>query len=68
MKIKLNGKDIEIETENKMSIVSLLVWKGIIPSTVVVEYNYQIPEREIWQDIELKDGDNIEIIKFMGGG
>lgn len=68
MKIKLNGKDIEIETENKMSIVSLLVWKGIVPATVIVEYNFNIPERGKWQDIELKEGDNIEIIKFMGGG
>ena len=66
MKVKLNGNDIEIE--NKMSIVSLLVWKEIIPSSVIVEYNYHIPERGIWQDIELKEGDNIEIIKFMGGG
>lgn len=66
MKIKLNGNDIEIE--NRMSIVSLLVWKGIIPSSVIVEYNYNIPEKGTWQDIVLKEGDNIEIIKFMGGG
>lgn len=66
MKVKLNGSDIEIE--NRMSIVALLIWKGIVPSTVIVEHNLNIPEREKWQFIELNEGDIVEIIKFMGGG
>lgn len=66
MKVKLNGKDVELE--NKMSILALLAWKGIIPSTVIVEHNFNIPERGKWKDIEINEGDNVEIIKFMGGG
>lgn len=66
MRIKVNGDEIEIDSG--MSILSLLEWKTINPATVVVEYNLVIPEREKWASIKLSEGDNIEIVKFMGGG
>ena len=66
MKIRVNGKETDID--NGMTILSFLQSKGINPSTVVIEYNYEIPERRKWGSIFLKDNDNIEVIKFMGGG
>jgi sulfur carrier protein len=66
MKVMVNGKETIID-EN-MTILTLLVSKEINPSIVVVEYNFEIPEREKWGSIFLKDNDSIEVVKFMGGG
>lgn len=64
--IRVNGKDITVE--KGVTILSLLQSRGINPSFVVVEYNYEIPGREKWGSIMLEEGDNIEIVKFIGGG
>lgn len=66
MKVRVNGKEMNID--GNMTILSFLQSKGINPSMVVVEYNYEIPERQKWGSIFLKDNDNIEVVKFMGGG
>lgn len=66
MKIKVNGKETEVESG--MTVLSLLESLGINPAAVVVEYNYEIPEVANWRDIRLGEGDNLEIVKFMGGG
>ncbi|NJD04026.1 MAG: sulfur carrier protein ThiS [Ruminiclostridium sp.] len=62
----VNGESIELE--EPISISSYLDSTGINPQSVVIEYNYQIPDKQKWKDIILKDGDNLEIVKFMGGG
>ncbi|CUH92972.1 sulfur carrier protein ThiS [Herbinix luporum] len=66
MKVRINGREEIIDEE--MTILSLLNSKGINPSMVVVEYNYEIPDKEKWDSILINGGDNIEIIKFIGGG
>jgi sulfur carrier protein len=66
MRLTVNGKETIVD--QALTIYCFLEQKGIIPASVVVEYNREIPEREKWKDILLKDGDELEIIKFMGGG
>lgn len=66
MKLTVNGKETVVD--QTLTIYCFLEQKGIIPASVVVEYNRQIPGREEWKEIFLKDGDKLEIIKFMGGG
>ncbi|RCX20127.1 sulfur carrier protein [Anaerobacterium chartisolvens] len=66
MRVRINGKHMELDGE--ASILSLVELKGINPESVVVEYNHEIPKREKWAEITLREGDNIEIVKFMGGG
>jgi sulfur carrier protein len=66
MKLTVNGKTDEIQFA--VSIYEYLEQKGIKPGTVVVEHNFEIPDRERWKEIMLNDNDNLEIIKFMGGG
>ena len=64
--ITVNGKIIELG--KALSISSYLDSTDVNPKTVVVEYNYEIPDKQKWADIILKDGDNLEIVKFIGGG
>lgn len=66
MKCRVNGKD---ETfESSISIQAFLKLKGLNHAAVVIEYNFDIPEREKWDSIMLKEDDNLEIVKFIGGG
>ncbi len=64
--LNVNGKKTEIE--KSVSITDYLGTIGINPKLVVVELNYEIPDREKWSEIMLVDGDNIEVLKFIGGG
>lgn len=66
MKVKVNGK--ELEMEKGMTILSLLETRGVNPSTVIIEYNLDIPKREKWGSITINEGDTVEIIRFLGGG
>lgn len=66
MKVMINGKEVVLE--KAISVLDYLKSKGVEPQTVVVEHNYSVPDREKWSEIILNDGDNLEIVKFMGGG
>lgn len=66
MKVMLNGK--EAHFEDNTTLLSMLEAKAIKPASVIVEYNHEIPGREVWDNIILKENDNIEVVKFIGGG
>lgn len=50
------------------SIFALLGELGINPALVVIEYNGHIPQPESWEEVLLKPGDRLEIVRFIGGG
>ena len=62
----INGKD-KIVSEN-LSVETLLKELSVNPKTVVVERNGEILNKESYPEIQLLEGDVIEIIRFMGGG
>jgi len=64
--ITLNGKQTEIE--KPITLMELLELKGIEHEKAIVEYNYNILMREDWKNTVLKDNDNIEVLRFVGGG
>lgn len=66
MRVTLNGKEIEIGSGTVL--IDLLKEKGLEPERVVVEYNYDISTKEEWGNIILKENDNLEVLKFVGGG
>ena len=51
-----------------VTLLELLRGKGVEPGTVVVEIRGDIPDRSTWGDVPVRDGDTLEILKFMGGG
>jgi len=64
----INGETrslFEAESSDLMQLVRSL---GLDPVGIAVEINGQLPPREDWADIILKDNDVIEIIRFVGGG
>ena len=66
MNITVNGKKEKIEKD--ISLLRFLQQKGIDPDTVVVEYNYEVVKKEEWDGIILKENDNLEVLRFVGGG
>ena len=69
MQINLNGEKRTIpNTSNLVSLVSLLSQLNIDPKKVAVEINLQIIPKSSFFDTNIKDGDNIEIVHFIGGG
>jgi sulfur carrier protein len=66
MKILLNGAETSLD--GPLSLSELLARHRLKPEAVVVEYNLRVPPKESWADTVIRDGDRIEIVKFMGGG
>ena len=65
MQLKINGKSEEFPGG---SVLDLLKTKKIEPQMVAVEVNDSMVEREQLATTELKDGDRLEFLFYMGGG
>ena len=66
MKLKINGEESEIA--DGLTVTTLLEELKIRPARVVVERNREIVAREAYGITRLADGDNLEIVHFVGGG
>ena len=67
MKLIVNGKEIEFNTD--LTVNGLLVEHNVkMPDMVSVELNEQILKRSQFESTQLKDGDKVEFLYFMGGG
>lgn len=66
MKVEVNGKSREFVAGG--SVLALLVELEIDSRMVVVERNREIVRRDDLDRIEVEDGDQFEIVQFVGGG
>ena len=66
MQIVLNG-DI-VETADCCTVEKLLQQLGVNRERVAVELNADIVPKACYEKQILSDGDNIEIVHFVGGG
>jgi sulfur carrier protein len=66
VQIKINGI-LQAVPEGK-TVAEYLAEKGISPEHVVVEINRSIIRRERHASAVFKAGDEVEIIRFVGGG
>jgi len=66
MKFQLNGK--RHDTETGTTIGGLLEELQLQPERVVLELNRTILNAAEHSGKELNEGDNLEIIQFVGGG
>lgn len=66
MRVIVNGKFTVISDDS--TIQSYLESKGINLSDIIVERNFELPPREKWGSITLKENDTLEIVKPIGGG
>jgi len=66
MQIIVNGNKKQVKDHT--SIAALLAMIGVNPEQVVTEHNGHIISPERYGEIDLNDGDTIELIQFVGGG
>ena len=66
-KIFVNGDAQEV---NLPLNVSELIKQSDVqqPDMVSVQVNEEFAEREDWEQIQLKEGDKVDFLYFMGGG
>ncbi|MDX9752963.1 MAG: sulfur carrier protein ThiS [bacterium] len=66
MIIQLNGKEREIA--DPTSVLGLIDSLSLNPKQVAVEVNREIVKRTSFESVLLQDGDEVEILHFVGGG
>lgn len=63
--VKING---EMCSEDGRSIAEMLADMGYSEKRVAVEINEQIVPKADYSSTFLKDGDSVEVVRFVGGG
>ena len=63
--VKINGRDCE---KAGISVAEYLETENYNVKHIVVEYNLEIIPKEQYEKTILKEGDEVEIVSFMGGG
>ena len=66
MTIKLNGDPHEIP--GPLSVSTLLGQLDIDARRVAVELNLAVVKKALYDSSVIKDGDEVEIVNFVGGG
>ncbi|AEO48963.1 sulfur carrier protein ThiS [Rhodospirillum rubrum] len=66
MRVIINGEPRELAPS--VSIEALLVGMGVDPRKVAVERNREIVARTTYKETALDEGDQLEIVHFIGGG
>tara|TARA_B100000029_G_scaffold169779_1_gene166016 strand:+ start:139 stop:339 length:201 start_codon:yes stop_codon:yes gene_type:complete len=66
MRIILNGDPYDLD--GPVTVEGLLARLSIDPRTVAVERNLVVIKRTAFGDTPVDDGDQIEIVNFVGGG
>ena len=66
MNIRLNGEPLELSAP--LTVGALLAELHIDPRRVAVEHNLVVLKRAAYDSTTIGDGDQIEIVNFVGGG
>ena len=64
--IRVNGAHRRVA--KGLSVAGLALELGLEPSRVAVERNLEIVPRSTLANVEVEDGDDFEIVTFVGGG
>jgi thiamine biosynthesis protein ThiS len=66
MRVTANGKLVEVEPGT--SVGDFIRGRGLDPRYVVVERNAEALERGRYEDVRLRDGDRLELVRAVAGG
>ena len=66
-KIIINGEAQDIALP--VNVKQLISLSGVTqPEMVSVQVNEEFADREEWENIQIKEGDTVDFLYFMGGG
>jgi sulfur carrier protein len=67
MKLVVNGAEVEVS--DGINVTQLLVERKVkMPDMVSVELNETVLQRAEFETTQLREGDRVELLYFMGGG
>ena len=66
MTLQINGERREFP--DGLTLAALVQHLGMKADRVAVELNLEIVPRASWEQTQLKDGDKLEVVHFVGGG
>jgi len=66
LSVRVNGEHRRVR--DGLSIAELALELGLEPTKVAVERNLEIVPRSTLGDVHVEDGDEYEIVTFVGGG
>ena len=66
IQVQVNGKEREIQSG--LSVHELVESFDLNPLLIVVELNREILSRDQFKDVQVSEGDAVELVHFVGGG
>jgi sulfur carrier protein len=66
MQIRLNGE--VLETAAVLTVQGLIAGQQLAGQRLAVELNGDVVPRSRWGEVALKDGDQVELVRAIGGG
>jgi sulfur carrier protein len=66
VRVIANGREFEVD--GAMTVATFVRSRGLDPRYVVVERNGEPLERSRYEELELADGDRLELVRAMAGG
>jgi sulfur carrier protein len=67
MRLVANGKPVEVAGE-RTTLTQFIRDRGLDPRFVIVERNGEPLERRRYDEIELSEGDRLELVRAVAGG
>jgi thiamine biosynthesis protein ThiS len=64
--LRVNGKPVELDAPTPL--LDYLASLGVDPRAIAIEHNGQIVERAAYPRVVLREGDEVEIVRMVGGG
>ncbi len=64
--LQVNGESRTCTSQTKLP--HLLEHLGYNPRLIAIEYNGEILHRQFWNETQVQEGDNIEVVTIVGGG
>ena len=64
--LTINGRERQLPAE--LSLPALLTELGVDRRMVAVAHNGEVIPRATYDDVTVRDGDRIEVVRMVGGG
>lgn len=66
MRVQVNGEMREVA--EKITLAELVSELSLAPERLAIELNREVVRRAAWPETEMREGDHVEIVHFVGGG
>lgn len=66
MRVQINGEIRELPEE--LTLSELVLQLALAPERLAIELNREVVRRARWAETVIEEGDQVEIVHFVGGG